>query len=58
MTPFELGQRDAQHGLLCVPEMYYVTIAQKGAYVLGFLSVQPSNWLAQVTLQQLRRIAA
>lgn len=58
MTPFELGRRDAEHGLLCVYEMYYRTIAQAVAYTLGYLSVNPENWLAQMTIQQLRRQAA
>lgn len=54
MTPYELGKRDAECGLLCVPEMYFVQRAQVAAYALGFVSVNPLSILAQQILRQLR----
>jgi len=54
LTPYELGQRDAECGLLCVPEMYFMRRAQMAAYALGFISINPVSMLAQQLLRQLR----
>ena len=54
LTPYELGQRDAESGILCVPEMYFVQRAQIGAYVMGYMTVNPFSLLAQQLLRQLR----
>jgi hypothetical protein len=56
MTPYELGRRDAESGILCVPEMYFMRKAQMGAYVMGYMTVNPVSILAQQLLRQLRLV--
>ena len=57
LTPYELGQHDAESGILCVPEMYFMRKAQMGAYVMGYMTVNPFSLLAQQILRQLRIVA-
>ena len=54
LTPYELGQHDAESGILCVPEMYFMRKAQMGAYAMGYMTVNPFSLLAQQLLRQLR----
>ena len=54
LTPYELGKRDAECGILCVPEMYFMRKAQMGAYAMGYMTVFPFSILAQQILRQLR----
>lgn len=50
MSPYELGVRDAQAGLYCLPELYFVRRAQIAAYTFGYLSINPLDILAQQIL--------
>ena len=54
LTPYELGKRDAESGILCVPEMYFMRKAQMGAYAMGYMTVNPFSLLAQKLLRQLQ----
>ena len=40
--PFNLGRRDAEGGILCVPDMYFVRRDQMLQYVQGHASVATS----------------
>ena len=51
MTPYHLGQMDAEDDELCLPELYYVKAQDKYDYALGYNEIRPSI-LAQQVMEQ------
>lgn len=52
---YRLGQRDAQDGEYCLPELYFVRRAQLIAYAHGYESVAGATLLSRQVLQGVAR---
>lgn len=50
VTPYMLGMMDAQDGMLCVPEMYFVRRSQMQAYAAGWEAIAGESLLSADTL--------